>query len=69
MGRGKRQKGKIFSEPRASLKTEKVTPWLSNARSASDWLRANSSVARRPKVEKERVKGARTEPSSAKTSS
>jgi len=42
IGRGRRQKGKIFSVPRWSLKTENVTPWLSSDSSASAWLRENS---------------------------
>jgi hypothetical protein len=42
-GRGTRQNGKIFSVPRASAYTEKVTPLWSRVRSATESMRASSS--------------------------
>ena len=44
MTRGTRQNGKIFSAPRESEYTEKVTPWFRSAASASACVRANSSA-------------------------
>ena len=44
MTRGSRQTGKIFSTPRESEYTEKVTPWFMSAASASACVRAKSAA-------------------------
>ncbi len=69
MGLGSKQKGKIFSVPRWSSKTENVTPWLSRAISASAWERPNSSEDFLPKVANALATGGRTSPSFPNTSS